>query len=70
MVQLKEESKMWNNEMILAYKDLVEKYKELILPDGSIPEGLIIVKLTADPRFTAEIADDPHAFLEGFYSFK
>ena len=56
---------MWNNEMIEATKELLEKYKDL-----KSPEGLIIIKLTADPRFTAEIADDPHAFLEGLYSFK
>ena len=53
---------MWNNEMIEAAKILVEKYKDL-----KSPEGLIIVKLTADPRFTAEINDDPSAFLEGLY---
>jgi hypothetical protein len=52
---------MWNNEMIESTKELLEKYKDI---------ELTIIKLTADPRFTAEIADDPHAFLEGLYSFK
>ena len=52
---------MWNSEMIEAAKGLLEKYKDI---------NIVSIKLVADPKFTKEINEDPHAFLEGLYSFK